>query len=313
LLSVPLPDALIYKLLPKKSGFDEIVQRITTLFAYKTLHEWLLKLLFSLNVGESLLANPVDHLLPNLEGIAGQMDAIVSQAPETLKLLGADAAAEKVWIDKLPALAASLRAAGNASDKAAEVIDDIQRVVRQNLSGLNGNIFAAANSLSFDPWRYELPADIRNKPKFGELDQAIRDLTATIRARAFKHKMWQEAENTISLIGTSLDSPSSVRGMVRDWFPLRETVDWLAALEKQENWADEAKKYASDIEHELYKEIETVDDVRVHFEAYRSWFRGPFLKIDDTLKMDCGALYRMDDPFSSVSNALGKILGRTNG
>jgi hypothetical protein len=311
LLSDPLPEPLLYQLLPKKSRFDEIAQRIVTLFAYKSLHESLFKLLFSLSVAESLLADQDDHLPPNLEGIAGQMDEIVGHAPETLKLLGADAAPEKEWIDKLPALAASLRGAGNAPDKAADVIDQIQRLVRQNLSGLNGDIFAAANKLSFDPWRYELPADIRDKPKFLELDQAIRDLTATIRARAFKHKMWQEAENTISLIGTAFDSPSAVRGIIRDWLPLRASVDWLAALEKKEKWADEAKKFASDMEHELYKEAETAD-VKDRFDAYRGWFRGPFQKIDDTLKMDCGAIYRMDDRFSGISNALGKILGEAN-
>src|SRR6195952_225055 len=81
LLNSPLPPGIRSKLRPKRPLFNEIVQGIVTLFAYKDLHECLLKLLFTLNVGESLLRNPVDQLAPNLDGIVRQMDQVIAQAP----------------------------------------------------------------------------------------------------------------------------------------------------------------------------------------------------------------------------------------
>ena len=43
----------------------------------------------------------------------------------------------------------------------------------------------------------------------------------------------------------------------------------------------------------------------MHFEAYRNWFRGPFKKIDDTLKVDYGSLTKIDDPLTRILKELG--------
>jgi hypothetical protein len=305
LMNSPLSPKLKYKLRPKRSEFNKIVQGIITLFAYKNLHEYLLKLLFTLGVSETLLENADDQLAPNLHNINQQIDEIVAQAPQAVALLGADGAQESGWIAELPVLSASLAAAAGTPQKAAEAIDRIQRMVRLNLSRLNGRIFMAVQEIPFDALIRDPPDSIEERAEFKNLVQTMRDLTATVLARALKNKMWQDAENQISLIASYFDFPDEAAGIADDWFSLRERVDWLAELDPDEQWADQAKKYADDIETELSKENKLDDGVKVHFDAYRNWFRGPFKKIDDTLKLDYGSLTKIDDPLTRILRELG--------
>lgn len=304
LIISPLSPGLRSKLRPKRAQFNDIVQGIITLFAYKSLHEYLLKLLFTLSLSEGLLENPLDHLAPNFDNIFHQIDDIVAQAPKTVALLGADGAQETGWIAELPQLSASLRAASGTLDKAAIAIDDMQRMVRLNLSRLNGRIFAAVQEIPFDALIRDPPDTIEDRAEFKNLVQAMRDLTATVLARALKNKMWQDAENQISLIGSYFDSPGDPAVIAEDWASLRERVDWLADLDPDEQWAVEAKKYGGDIDLELSKE-KLDGGVKMHFEAYQRWFRGPFQKIDDTLKLDYGSLTQIDDPLTRILKELG--------
>ena len=305
LMNSPLPPGLKFKLRPKRSQFNEIVQGVIALFAYKNLHEYLLKLLFTLSVSEALLENPVDDLAPNLDNIVHQIDDIVAQAPKTVALLGANGVQENSWIAELPRLSASLSAAAGTPDKAADAVKNMQRMVRMNLSRLNGRIFTAVQEIPFDALIRDPPDTIEDRAEFKNLVQAMRDLTATVLARALKNKMWQDAENQISLISNYFDFPDDAAGIADDWFSLRERVDWLADLDPDEQWANEAKKYAVEIDDELFKEKKLDDDVKMHFEAYRSWFRGPFKKIDDTLKVDYGSLTKIDDPLTRILKELG--------
>jgi hypothetical protein len=303
-LNTPFPPPLKFQLRPKRPSFAEIVQSIVTLFGYKSLHEGLLLLLFTLSYNEALLANPADDVDPNIESIARQMDEVVKQAPAALALLGVAAAEQRGWVSQLTPFSAALRAAAGAPDTAAHIIDDIQRLVRENLSELNRKIFAAVQKLSFEPLMSDLPLDIENRAEFKNLVQAMRDLSATILARTLKYKMWQDAENQMSLVGTYFIAPDDAAGIADDWFKLQSRVDWLANLEPNEQWSKEAKEHAGEIETELFKEGQLEDDARMHFEAYRTWFRGPFKKIDQALTVDCGSLRKMDDPLTKILNEL---------
>jgi hypothetical protein len=54
----------------------------------------------------------------------------------------------------------------------------------------------------------------------------------------------------------------------------------------------------------LFQEKKLDDSVRSHFIDYVSWFRGPFLKIDDTTKIELGSLNLLDDPLAKILNDL---------
>jgi hypothetical protein len=262
-----------------------------------------------LNASEALLANPVEGLAPDLASLANQMEQAVDQAPKALALLGAGARPENGELVKLTELASSLRAAADTPENAANIIEDIQRLVRKNLAQLNGDIIKAVQDLSFDALTDELPSkleDIQERKEFQELVQAIRDVTATVLARALKSKMWQDAENEMSLISKYFSLQDDAAGIADEWFSVRARIDWLAELEPDEGWAAEARKYALEIDDELYQEKKLDDNVRLRFEAYRSWFRGPFLKIDDSTKLDFGSLYQLSDPFKQILNELGR-------
>jgi hypothetical protein len=308
-LSLPFPRELKYKLRPSRRSFARMPQCVIALFAYKKLQECFLRLLFTLNANEARLANRDEGLTPDLRSIADHIDQAIEQAPQTLALLAAGSSPinDDEFV-KLTQFAASLRASADTPENAADVIENIQRLVRRNLSQLNSDIFKALQDLSFDALTDELPSKLQNiqdSMEFQELVQAIRDVTATILARALKSKMWQDAEADMSLISKYFILPDDTAGIADDWFTVRARIDWLAELEPDEVWADEARKYALDIDDELYQEKKLDDNVRLHFEAYRTWFRGPFLKIDDTTKMDFGSLYQLGDPFRKILNELG--------
>jgi hypothetical protein len=302
-LSMPIPKPLAFKLRPKKLGLTEILQNIVILFAYNKLHECLLELLLSLNVAESLLLNPEQGAHPNLARIAQQIDCIKDEVSAELKLLGAGAVEETKWVNALPTHANELRAAAGL-DASGAAIDNAQRMARLQLWRLNKIIFSGVNKLSFDALTREFPAEIATLAAYKALEQSVRDLTATVLARVLKHKMWQEAEISMSEFRGSLDAPDDLIKISDEWFALRARVDWLANLEPDEKWAKEANEHAAEIDDEFYSERQLDEDTRMHFEAYRNWFRGPFKKIDQTLKLDCTSLYKMDDPLKKIRDAL---------
>ncbi|UPT92478.1 hypothetical protein HAP41_0000049460 (plasmid) [Bradyrhizobium barranii subsp. apii] len=307
-LSVPLPREVKYRLLPSRRSFARMPKCVIALFAYKTLQECLLRLLFTLNANEALLANRAEGVTPELRSVADHIDQAIEQVPQTLSLLDADSPPiSEGELAKLEQFAASLRTSADAPENAVVVIENLQRLVRRSLSQLNNDIFKLVQDLSFDALTDELPSrlqHIQDSTEFQELVQAIRDVTATILARSLKSRMWQDAEANMALISKYFILPDDVTSIADDWLTVRERIDWLAALEPDEGWADEAKKYALEIDNEFCREKKLDDNVRLHFEAYRAWFRGPFLKIDDTTRMDFGSLYLLGGPFRQILNEL---------
>jgi hypothetical protein len=309
----PLSPGLKDVLRLKRSRFNETAQRIVTLFVYKSLHNSFLNLLFSINVAESLLAHPDPDVPPNFATAADAVDEAIQKGSRDLGLLGANAGDAKVAIgallDELPLLSNSLRKTPNPAS-ASVVINDIHHSVRETLSQLNQRVFAAANDLSFGTLMSDLPGRIQDSNEFKEFDQVIRDLTATIRFHAFKHKLWLDAEVNLSKIGQSFNEQKADSEVIDRWISLRQSVQWLAALES-DAWVQDAKRLSAGIDQEIDKlgaeiEQETSGEeqwtrqIKSYLEEYQSWFRDPFSKIDGGLTADCGYVYRMDVPFSTI-------------
>lgn len=315
----PLSPGLKGILRARRSRFNEIAQCIVMLFVYKSLHNSFLNLLFSINVAESLLTRPDPDVPPNFSIVAGRVDEVVKNGNRDLGLLdacAADAKAAKDAKDAADARLAELRLLSDSLRKAANpasasvVITDIYHSVRETLSQLNARVFAAANGLSFGPLMSELPGKIQDSKEFKEFDQVIRDLTATIRARAFKHKLWLDAEVNLSKIGQSFSEQKADTEVIDLWYALRQSVEWLAALES-DAWVEDAKRLSAGVDQEIDKlgvEVEQEisggeqcsGQIKSYFEEYQSWFREPFSKIDSGLTTDYSYVYRMDLPFSAI-------------
>src|SRR5262249_1979644 len=199
IINTPLPPEMKIQLVPKKDDFAGIVRRIVTLFAYKHLHESLLLLLVALSYCKSLLLSSVAELAPNLGSVARQIDNVVREAPAAFALLGSAASDYADLPDRLTVLSAALQASAADPQAAANETDELQRLVRLYVSRLNKQIFESARELSFEPLLDDLPEDIEESADYKNLVQTIRDLSATVLARALKHKMWQDAENQMSL------------------------------------------------------------------------------------------------------------------
>ncbi|MEA2840731.1 MAG: hypothetical protein QOF41_2061 [Methylobacteriaceae bacterium] len=302
-LNIPLTLRLKAALRSKQRKFEDVVQSIVMLFAYKRLHELLLMLLFTISHNETLLAGPSEDVTLKLESITRQIGQVIQQAPVSLALLG-DAGKEQVGIvEELAKLSVSV-AAARGPDNIASAIDDIQRFVRQRVGDLNKKIFATVQKLSFEPFMIDFPSEIEERDEFKDLVQAMRDLTATILARTLKHRIWQDAENQMSLVGNYFVAADDAPAIAEDWFALRDCIDWLAALEPDEPWLNEAKVYATELETELFKEQQLDEGARIHFDTYRTWFMGPFKKVDETLTMDYGSLCKIDDQIKKITDEL---------
>jgi hypothetical protein len=308
LLSIPLPRNLRIELRAKRQAFNDVRQCIADLHAYKNLHEVLHQLDLKLTFAE-LVQDP-GAAAPDFAGVAAQCEKCLADAPAFPELLGAEseeAAIERGWIAQLQTLTSTLRAAIAPADIAGclRALAGIQQLTRLHLSRLNGKVYQAAIALSFDPLTVDYPEEIEDLDALAELVHAVRELKPTILARALKNRLWQQAENEISVLEGFFRIPGEqVADVTDDWFTLKKRVSWLASLDPDDGWAQQAQKFSDEIDDDLLNKQTLDDETKAHFEAYRNLFRFRFLAIDNTLKLDCGALRKIDAPLTAIVQEL---------
>jgi hypothetical protein len=308
LLKLPLSRDLRHELKPKHDAFEEIRQRIATLYAYKNLHEDLHQLSLKLTLGE--LVQSMAAAGPDFEGIAGQCEKTLVESPSFAPLLGEqseDAKIELAWIAQLQAISTSLRAAMAASDVAAcqRAVQDIGQLIKVQLARLNVKVFKAANDLSFEALTYDFPDDIETQDAFNDLVHAIRELKPTILARALKYNLWQEAENDISVVEDFFNiSGQDIADISEPWFAVKSRVLWLATLDPDDPWALQVRQLSDQIDDEILAKKQLDDQIKAQFDTWRNSFRFRFLAIDNTLKLDCSSLRRIDGPLTEILKEL---------
>jgi hypothetical protein len=296
-LTIPIAAALKAELRKKKLSFAEIVRRIVTLFAHKSLYEGLLQLILTLDYNNTLVT--ID-----------QIESLLDKASEALESLGDAAAEQRALLDELIPLVKMLWTAPSPDEGLNK---KLQNLVRYNLARLGVLIFEAARELSFEPLISGLPEDVEDHPGFNDLVQAMRDLTTTILGRVLKNRMWQAAEKRMTLVSNFFVLSADTCG-IDDWYLLRSKVEWLAALDPAESWSSDEKVHSDEIQDELTraddmqkklaKELELSDGVREHFQVYRNWFVGPFEKVSGALRDDVGSLWKIRDPITKILNEL---------
>jgi hypothetical protein len=292
----------------KQDAFKEIRHRIDALYVYKNLHEDLHQLSLKLTFGE--LVQSVSAANPDFKGIAEQCDKTLRDSPSLEASLGSnseDTRIERDWISRLQAITNSLNSALAASDTAAclRAVDNIQQLIKMNLSRLNAKVFKAATDLSFEALTSNLPETIEDAAAFDKLVRAIRELKPTVLARALKHNLWQETENDISLVEDFFNIPGQeVADISESWFAVKSRVLWLAELDPDDPWAGKARQFSDQIDDQMVQKKELDDQIRAQFGIYRNLFRFRFLAIDNTLKLDCGSLRKIDMPLAAILNEL---------
>jgi hypothetical protein len=310
LLKVPLSNDVKQELKSKlkQDAFKEIRHRIDVLYTYKNLHEDLHQLSMKLTFGQ--LVQSVSATGPDFKGIAEQCDKTLRDKPSleaTLSKNSEDSAIELAWISRLEAITTSLNSALAVSDTAAclRAVDDIQQLIKMNLSRLNTKVYKAATDLSFEGLTTDLPETIEDEAAFDKLVRAVRELKPTVLARALKHNLWQETENDISLVEDFFNIPGQeVADISEPWFAVKSRVLWLAELDPDDPWAGKARQFSDQIDDQMLQKKELDDQIRAQFETYRNLFRFRFLAIDNTLKLDCGSLRKIDMPLAAILNEL---------
>jgi hypothetical protein len=277
------------ELRPSRDQLSDISLQIATLDAYKTLHECLhglhLKLAFR---PTSAAAADDEARLQELKTFREDIEKACATARRAITGLRADAdgtQGELTWIAELERLAVQ----SGSGTEAADLLAGIQRLIRLQLSRLNKNIFDAANRLLLHRLIEVLPQDFSVEDFFIQFAHAIHELKTTLIARAIVHKVWQDAENELSLIEEFFAMPAGGASRIGEhWLTLRTQVLWLASLDPDAEWSKNAKAYSEQIDLQLT--AEKFEGVRPSFETYCRLVKFRFFAIDATLKADCGSL-----------------------
>ena len=303
----------------KCATLPAVSQQISTLFAYKSLHECLHALQMQLSNRSTTGAAATSQALhSDLTDCLKKIELAATTARTAAEPLGWSPDVirpENAWIGKVKEYATKLQSQlGTASSAgtgataampaqlstALNIFDDVQYLIRQQLVRLNQRIFDTSNDLSLTALIAAMPELIQAEDYFEQFKLSIRELNPTVLARTLVHKIWQDADKEISLIEDILDTPATGTNRFREhWVTLRRRVLWLAALEPDAEWAKKAVEEAENIDDQLA--AEAADDViRPLFETLRSFTKYRFFAVDDALKKDCSSLRRIDEPLKSM-------------
>lgn len=237
-----------------------------------------------------------------------KIEETCSKARAAAAQLGANADEEQPWIARLERSADEIGAAIEAANSAATEagFSQAQRLVRLQLSHLNRQISDTANKFSLDELIRAVPLEITREASFVELAHAIRDLKATVMARALVHRIWQDAENEFSLIEDVLNTPAkSVLSKIQQhWLLLRTRVLWLASIDRDPALKAQAEDYSKKIETELFKETLS-DAMKASFADFYRLLMRNFFKVDAELKEDCKSLEKFRAPLSLMVEEIG--------
>jgi hypothetical protein len=293
-----------HRLNDSRHKISAISNAIRTLSVNKTLHECLHRLDLQLAFRSTRIAD--EHsLLKDIEECQQEIERSYSEALAALSPIGmnsSEAIIELIWIRALEQLAARIKSALNASDSdaAAGFLSEAQRLIRLQLCRLNESIFITANLLSLDKLIALLPPESKREEAFELLSHSIRDLTPTVLARALVHKIWQDVDNEISLVGEFFDTSEKEAHLFDEyWSPLRSRILWLGTLDPNAEWSKEAKRETDEIDDQLADE-EFSDKLKELFYSCCRHTRYRFFAIDATLKLDYSSLGRIEAPLTSI-------------
>lgn len=289
-----LKPEFIAALKPSSDTISVISDQIRALSAFKSLHECVHALHLKLAFKSEDAADDLERL-KNIERTC--VAARAAAAP-----LGSGAADELTWIAELERLGTEIGSAIKANDLDAiqTGFGHAQRLIRLHLSRLNTDIFTAAGKLSLEGLMIVLPSEITLEDSFVQLSHAIRDLKATVIARALVHKIWQDAQNELLLIEDVFSaSAKDVQLFAEHWLLLRAYVLWLAALDPDAEWAKLARTYSDRIETELTRETLS-DTMKPSFEAFCRVLKFRFFAVNAMLKADCNSLGKFQSPLKSM-------------
>jgi hypothetical protein len=236
------------ELMPWRDKLKETSWQIASLSAYKSLHEILhglhLKLTFRPAAGALSRSSSPESRYEDCHALIYEACKKARSAAPALCSAPAGTPAELAWIGELERMAEKIRSALRVSDSAAaeEALTNVQRLIRLHLSRLNKNIFDAADMLSLHELIALLPTDLRYDDTFiTAFMHAILNLKAAVIARAIVHKIWQDADNDLSLLKDFLDLPTKeTKQILNQWVTLQPRLVWLGSLDPDAEWFKEA-------------------------------------------------------------------------
>ncbi len=307
-LALPLPRPIRDDLSSRRHALRKIPQQIAELLAYKSLQECVRGLQADLSFDLRLtsaaakFANPSEY-----KETLKQFNDASKRIRDASASLGAASEAQRSelgWGAELERLADQARSALDAGDPAAASasLNEMQRLVRLNLSRLNGRIFESAKLFSLHPLIEKPSAAFIRNESFIPLAFAIRNLNPAVLARALVYKIWQEADDEIALIGDLLDGPADAHGEFDDhWRTLKSRIRWLT---ESTPWWKSIDDCSAEIDDKLADE-DVDSDIKPLFDAYRRIVALAFRTVDTIVKPDFASLGRIDPRLRTILQDIG--------
>ena len=305
----PLAQDILLDLHPKQDNFDTVLQQNAQLLFCNRWQELLQRLHATLAFGLPLDSS-ADLQPKDPERCGKHVAEICERARKDLALLGDDFERKTVELSKIAEIerlgseARSAGAAGNLNEATAALVG-LERVLHQQLSRLNAQIFELAKKLSLPTLVDDPPTSLLLLESYPTLRQCVRNLTPTVLARVLMRKLWQEALNEIALMSALMDA-----GLTRDedlgdhWHMLKGRIRRITELEPEAPWSKPLNEYAKEIDFEL-ADPTTDGKIAPIFARYRRAAALGFLSA--LLKLDFAALEKINPKLRGILEEIAHV------
>ena len=310
-----------------RAVIEDIAVSVAALEVYKNLHDSLHNLQLR---NFSTLFTAAKHVKDGADdgGVLRQFvddvrKTCVDSRPVAQRLARDDelrAATELKWIDRLEGAARELRGAIDRedSDRARVALNMIRRVVEQEPSRLNSQIFLIARDLQLAQLEDALKRveSVQGGSGIGGASASLQALKWALLARVVEHTRWQEADDGLWAVDRSFEygNDRAIDDFALDWPNTRSLIRTLIDAEPKAELSIGLASAAENIDQELFALAARIDAAASQaavsrrlfglYDGYRRDARFRFYLVDRALKDECRELVALGMPLQSILTEL---------
>lgn len=313
-----LSESIRAALLAAKGRLERVSTAIKTLLVYKEMHDRLQKLqvvsgsgrelrIAALNIADSAQGLMLKRHLQRLQRLHGQTPQWLAGLEPRLRQIELDWLADfKEGMDVLGAAVTARDAA-----QALSAFDTVRAILRGATAHMDSRIFETVTSMQLhevtDMLTVIAGAIETDDQALSDIADAVRAMTklsSLLLARVMRHKLWQDADNSIEELSDLVLPNGDVipEKVTRRWDALSLSMDTLLDQNGTEQWRADMAACVSAMQQRVDAK-RADDDLVLALEDYRDVALNQFVEVDTELKANCTSLH-------GVSTPLDQLLGR---
>ena len=134
------------------------------------------------------------------------------------------------------------------------------------------------------------------------LNQAAKEIGTRFDFRGVGASIAWSGEHAVDIRANSEERAKAVLDVFKDKLVKRGVS--LKTLDPDDPWAAQVRQLSDKIDDQMLQSKTLDDPLKEQFDKYRNSFRFRFLAIDNTLKMDCSSLRKIDGPLTEILKEL---------